>query len=76
MVVFLVVRVRAAGASLVARFRATESPSNPSRTVCQALRMISTGELRVSPRFHFRPINVVVYHDPSRENSSWEGLGA
>jgi hypothetical protein len=28
----------------------------------QAVRAISTGKLHALPRFHFRPINVVVYH--------------
>jgi len=27
--------------------------------------MISTGKLHILLRFHFRPINVVVFHDPS-----------
>ncbi len=32
----------------------------------QADRIISTGKLHASRRFHIRPINVVVYHDPQR----------
>ena len=31
----------------------------------QAERMISTGKLHALPHFHFRPIDVVVFHDPS-----------
>ena len=31
----------------------------------QAKRMISTGKLHMLPHFHFRPIDVVVFHDPS-----------
>lgn len=31
----------------------------------QAIRMISTGKLHMLPHFHFQPINVVVFHDPS-----------
>ena len=29
----------------------------------QVDRVISTGQLHALPRFHIRPINVVVYHD-------------
>ena len=35
----------------------------------QAARAISTGQLNALPRFHFRPINVVVCHDPSGRSS-------
>ena len=31
-------------------------------------RPISTGQLNVLPRLHFRPINVVVYHGPYQVN--------
>ena len=31
----------------------------------QAERMISTGQLHTLPHFHFQPINVVVFDDPS-----------
>ena len=37
--------------------------SDPERN--QAGRMISTGKLHPLLHFHFRPINVVVFHDPS-----------
>ena len=33
----------------------------------QADRAISTGKLHASPRFHIRPINVVVYHGSQRD---------
>ena len=33
----------------------------------KADRAFSTGKLRVSPRFHTRPINVVVYHGSRRD---------
>jgi hypothetical protein len=35
----------------------------------QADRAISTGKLHASPRFHTRPINVVVFHGSDREIS-------
>ncbi len=34
----------------------------------QADRIISTGKLHALLRFHIQPINVVVFHDPDREN--------
>ena len=34
----------------------------------QSPRPISTGQLNVLPRLHFRPINVVVYHGPYQVN--------
>ena len=34
----------------------------------QVDRAISTGQLHASPRFHIRPIDVVVFHGSSREN--------
>ena len=42
--------------------------SDPERN--QAKRMISTGKLHILLRFHFQPINVVVFHDPYKENLS------
>ena len=38
----------------------------------QAARAISTGQLNALPRFHIRPINVVVCHDPSGGSSPRE----
>ena len=40
----------------------------------QASRAISTGQLHASPRFHTRPINLVVFKGPSGESSSQGGL--
>ena len=34
----------------------------------QSPRPISTGQLNVLPRLHFRPINVLVYHGPYQVN--------
>ncbi len=34
----------------------------------QANRIISTGQLHALRHFHIQPINVVVFHDPNREN--------
>ena len=34
----------------------------------QVERAISTGKLHALPRFHIRPIDVVVFHGSSREN--------
>ncbi len=34
----------------------------------QADRIISTGKLHALRHFHTQPINVVVFHDPDREN--------
>ena len=42
----------------------------------QANRAISTGKLNALPRLHTRPINVVVYHGSSRENSFRGGFPA
>ena len=52
-----------------------------SGIIGQAERPISTGKLNALQRLHRRPINQVVYLDPSavlrrRENLSWEELGA
>jgi hypothetical protein len=38
----------------------------------QAERAISNGQLHVLPHFHIRPINVIVYHGPSKELTPWE----
>ena len=38
----------------------------------EAYRAISTGKLHVLPRFHTRPINVVVYHGSQGELVSRE----
>ncbi len=40
----------------------------------QAERAISTGKLRVLPRFHTRPINVVVFHGSSGRNGFEAGF--
>ena len=44
--------------------------SNTPGLYGQASRFISTGRLHASPRFHFRPINVVVCNVPSVSLSS------
>ena len=46
--------------------KAASSPRMGLTEYDQADRIISTGKLHGSPRFHTRPINVVVYHDPQR----------
>src|SRR5450631_2958801 len=40
----------------------------------QVERAISTGKLRALPRFHIRPINVVVFHGSSGRNSFEAGF--
>ena len=37
---------------------------------------VSSARLNALLRLHLRPIDVVVFHAPHWENSSWEGLGA
>ena len=39
----------------------------PAPVMDQADRAISTGQLRGLPRFHLRPIDVVVYHGSRRD---------
>ena len=39
----------------------------PLDAVLKPNRAISTGQLRGLPRFHLRPINVVVYHGSQRD---------
>jgi hypothetical protein len=39
----------------------------PAHGRSEAYRAISTGKLHVLPRFHTRPINVVVYHGSQGE---------
>ena len=40
----------------------------------QAARLISIGKLHVLPHFHTRPIDVVVYHEPSDDFTPWDIL--
>ena len=42
----------------------------------QADRVVSTGQLNALLRLHLRPINVVVFHGPDGDGSSWSGLRA
>jgi hypothetical protein len=44
-------------------------PNDPCRWVraLKCYRAISTGQLRGLPRFHLRPIDVVVYHGSRRD---------
>jgi hypothetical protein len=53
---------------LISDFRLPSSESRLGDKSNQACRAISTGQLRASPRFHIRPIDVVVFHGSSREN--------
>ena len=60
------------------------SPVPVLRAACGAVaaggvevaRAIRTGKLRASPRFHPRPIDVVVSHGPEGETRSWGGFPA
>ena len=42
----------------------------------EVIRAIRTGQLCASPRLHFRPIDVVVYHGPDGETWSCGGFPA
>ena len=52
--------------ALVCLVAISRSAPADSRPTGQAFRAISAARLNASPRFHLRPIDVVVYHGPQR----------
>ena len=61
-------RRRLAGAPAQSLRDVSEEKMSVDNESDEAGRAISTGKLRMLPRFHTRPIDVVVYHGSDREH--------